>query len=164
MIKELTEEEIEEFRKGFPNIPKKRKKIKECIKAIKNYDYILLKLDIFKTNNETLQRINDGRFRKLMEAHKRYNDLEETYLEVKNKLDSANSKIGGLTTKMNKQKEELEVYKQMLSSKDADLKQSVEIIKRLEEKVKSLKNKPTMNELREYERTRRSPKKKAEKV
>lgn len=164
MIKELTEEEIEEFIKGFPNIPKKRKKIKECIKAIKNYDYILLKLDILKTNNETLQRINDGRFRKLMEAHKRYNDLEETYLEVKNKLDSANSKIGGLTTKMNKQKEELEVYKQMLSSKDADLKQSVEIIKRLEEKVKSLKNKPTMNELREYERTRRSPKKKAEKV
>jgi len=40
----LTKEELEELRKEFPKIIKKRKTIKDYISALKNYDYVVAEL------------------------------------------------------------------------------------------------------------------------
>lgn len=47
----------------------------------------------------------------------------------------------------------------MLDFKDRDLKQAATIIQNLNKEIKSLKNRPTMKELKEYEITRKSPRK-----
>jgi hypothetical protein len=173
----LTEEEKKEMQTKFPNIKKikkKRKTIKECLHAIKNYDYAIAELGTAKEKIKTLEKFNDSKQQTIYRLMKQSSDNEKLFVlklkeneklikklkETEEKRRAAAGKAGGLTTKVNSLEKEKIVYKQMVNSKDKDLEQAALIIKNLNNKIKSLKNKPTMEELRYYERTRKSPKKK----
>lgn len=170
----LAKEDKKKLKNQFPKIPKKRKNIKECLHAIKNYDYVVAELGIAKEKIETLEKFNDSKQQTIYRLMKESSDNENLFVlklkekeklikklkETEEKRRAAAGKAGGLTTKVNSLEKEKIVYKQMLNSKDKDLEQAASIIKNLNNKIKSLKNKPTMEELRYYERTRKSPKKK----
>lgn len=176
----LTKEELEELRKEFPKIIKKRKTIKDYISALKNYDYVVAelyctrnKLAESRKNLQELSKFNDQKMQKIFSLQQQLEDNEKYYQmkykdfkSIQNKLEITeerrrvnSGKIGGLVKQNNILNQKNELYLQIISSKDRDLEHAAIIIQNLNKKIKSLRNKPTIQELREYERTRKSPRK-----
>lgn len=103
---------------------------------------------------------------KLIDNEKYYQMKYKDFKNIQNKLEITeerrrvnSGKIGGLVKQNNILNQKNELYLQIIDSKDRDLKQAAIIIKSLNNKIKSLKNKPTIEELKEYEITRKSPRK-----
>ena len=131
-------------------------------------------MELEKIKNEELIELNNNKQERLFDVYKENERLEEfsieTHIEneeLKTKLEETElkrrktaGKVGGLTAKLHSVEKEKEFYKGMLDEKDQGLKKSKEIIDELNKKIKQLKNRPTMTEIYEYERTRKSPKKK----
>lgn len=166
----LSEKQEKELRNQFPKLPS----ISHCVEAIKNYDDTVNKLELEKIKNEELIELNNNKQERLFYVYKENERLEEfsieTHIEneeLKSKLEETElkrrktaGKVGGLTAKLHSVEKEKEFYKGMLDAKEQGLKKSKEIIDELNKKIKQLKNRPTMTEIYEYERTRKSPKKK----
>lgn len=183
----LNKRKINKLRKQFPDIVKKRKKLKEYISALKNYDYV--EKELWLTRNKlndaknkikeleeekhTLERANNNKMDKIFSLQQQIVDYEELYeLKLKdlaliqNKLKEteerrrANAgKVGGLIASNKNLNNKVEMYKQIIDGKDRDLNQAVIIIKNLNKKINRLTNKPTFEEIKEYEKTGRLPKK-----
>lgn len=103
---------------------------------------------------------------KLIDNEKYYQMKYKDFKNIQNKLEITeerrrvnSGKIGGLVKQNNILNQKNELYLQIISSKDRDLEHAATIIQSLNKKIKSLRNKPTIQELREYERTRKSPRK-----
>lgn len=170
----LTKKDRKETKNQFPKIPKKRKTVKECLRAIKNYDYVTAQLGIAERKIEELKKFNDIKQQTIYRLIKESSDNEKLFVlklrenerlvkklkEKEEQRRSAAGKAGGLTTKVNNLEKEKEIYKQMLNSKDKDLEHAVKIIKAQEGRIKRLKNKPTIEEIKYYEKTGRTLKKK----
>lgn len=111
--------------------------------------------------------------KEIFKLHKQISDYEDLYTlkcnderkiiaklkETENKRRINSGKAGGLVKQNNILKEKNEMYKQVIEAKERDLKQAATIIDSLNKKLKSLKNKPTIEELKQYEMTRKSPRK-----
>lgn len=183
----ITKSELRQMRKEFPEIIKKRKSLKEYIKSLKNYEYV--EAELYFTRNKLsdarnkieeleeqrfiLERANNNKMDKIFELQQQIVDYEELYrlklhdLElIKDKLKEIEEKrrvnagkVGGLVVSNKNLNNKVEMYKQLLESKDRDLRKAAIIIKNLNDKIRSLKNKPSIEELKEYDRTRKSPRK-----
>lgn len=125
-----------------------------------------LNKELEKTNAE-LGLKNLDNYRLTKEIHRK-NELIESKVQenicLENKLNMLNQKyqkligrVGGLTKQRNASFQTINIFKDMLAFKDRDLKQAATIIQNLNIEMKSLKNRPTMKELKEYEITRKSP-------
>lgn len=186
-VSSLTKKELNELRKKFPKLPKKRKTLKEYINSIKEYDYVVAELFCTRNklaearaeNNEYKDRVriaeefNEKKMKEIFKLHKQISDYEDLYTlkcnderkiiaklkETENKRRINSGKAGGLVKQNNILKEKNEMYKQVIEAKERDLKQAATIIDSLNKKLKSLKNKPTIEELKQYEMTRKSPRK-----
>lgn len=127
-----------------------------------------LNKELEKANAELgLKKLDNYRLAK--EIHRK-NELIESKVQenicLENKLNMLNQKyqkligrVGGLTKQKNASFQTINLFKDMLDFKDRDLKQAVTIIQNLNKEIKSLKNRPTMKKLKEYEITRKSPRK-----
>lgn len=127
-----------------------------------------LNKELEKTNAELgLKKLDNYRLTK--EIHRK-NELIESKVQenicLENKLNMLNQKyqkligrVGGLTKQRNASFQTINIFKDMLAFKDRDLKQAATIIQNLNIEMKSLKNRPTMKKLKEYEITRKSPRK-----
>ena len=127
-----------------------------------------LNKELEKTNAELgLKKLDN--YRLTREIHHK-NELIESKIQenicLENKLNMLNQKyqkligrVGGLTKQRNASFQTINIFKDMLAFKDRDLKQASTIIQNLNIEMKSLKNRPTMKELKEYEITRKSPRK-----
>lgn len=176
----LTKEELEELRKEFQKIIKKRKTIKDYISALKNYDYVVAelfctrnKLNASRHSIKVLNKFSEQQEKEILHLQQKLIDNEKYYQmkykdfkNIQNKLEITeerrrvnSGKIGGLVKQNNILNQKNELYLQIISSKDRDLEHAAIIIQNLNKKIKSLRNKPTIQELREYERTRKSPRK-----
>lgn len=176
----LTRADLKEFKRQFPKILKSKKSAKDYLLALRNYDYVVAelyctrnKLAESRKNLQELSKFNDQKMQKIFSLQQQLEDNEKYYLmkykdfkEIENKLKITeerrrvnSGKIGGLVKQNNILNQKNELYLQIIDSKDRDLKQAAIIIKCLNDKIKSLKNKPTIEELKEYERTRKSPRK-----
>lgn len=183
----ITKSELKKLRKQFPDIIKKRKTVKEYLRAIKNYDYVVAelfctrnklgdardKIEKLEKSQKVLEQANNNKMSKISNLYKQIEDYEQLYRlklnDIKlmqNKLKTTEErrrinagKIGGLIVSNKNLNNKVEIYKQVLESKDRDLNQATIIIKNLNDKIKSLKNKPSIEELKEYDRTRKSPRK-----
>ena len=168
----LTRADLKEFKKQFPKILKSKKSAKDYLLALRNYDYVVAEL--YCTRNKLAEsRKNDQKMQKIFSLQQQLEDNEKYYWmkykdfkEIENKLKITeerrrvnSGKIGGLVKQNNILNQKNELYLQIIDSKDRDLKQAAIIIKSLNDRIKSLKNKPTIEELKEYERTRKSPRK-----
>lgn len=123
-----------------------------------------LNKELEKTNAELgLKKLDNYRLTK--EIHRK-NELIESKVQenicLENKLNMLNQKyqkligrVGGLTKQKNASFQTINIFKDMLDFKDRDLKQAATIIQNLNKEIKSLKNRPTMKELKEYEITRK---------
>ena len=123
-----------------------------------------LNKELEKTNAE-LGLKNLDNYRLTKEIHRK-NELIESKVQenicLENKLNMLNQKyqkligrVGGLTKQRNASFQTINIFKDMLAFKDRDLKQAATIIQNLNIEMKSLKNRPTMKELKEYEITRK---------
>lgn len=183
----LTKQELKEIQKSFPKLFKKRKTIKEYISSIKNYDYIVAELYCTRnkllierenikmlSNKETeLEQISSNRLQKIFSLMKNNEELEKIlslkskdlenvikkFKETEKRRRINSGKVGGLVKQNNILIKKNEMYTQIIEAKDRDLKQAAIIIDNLNKKIKSLKNKPTIEELKQYEMTRKSPRK-----
>lgn len=169
--KKLTRWQERKLQKMFPEIP-----VVNSIEAIKNYDNVVDELNLKKTIEKELIETNSKKEKRIFEFYKenvrlqneiiRLNEenkiLEEKNKTIEEKRRKTAGKIGGLTAKNNSLEKEKALYKKMLDEKEEGLKKTKEIIDELNKKIKQLKNRPTMSEIYEYERTRKSPKKKNE--
>lgn len=176
----LTKEELEELRKEFLKIIKKRKTIKDYISALENYDYVVAelfctrnKLNASRHSIKVLNKFSEQQEKeilylqqKLIDNEKYYQMKYKDFKNIQNKLEITeerrrvnSGKIGGLVKQNNILNQKNELYLQIISSKNRDLEHAATIIQSLNKKIKSLRNKPTIQELREYERTRKSPRK-----
>ncbi len=127
-----------------------------------------LNKELEKTNAELgLKKLDN--YRLTREIHHK-NELIESKIQenicLENKLNMLNQKyqkligrVGGLTKQRNASFQTINIFKDMLAFKDRDLKQAATIIQNLNIEMKSLKNRPTMKELKEDEITRKSPRK-----
>lgn len=127
-----------------------------------------LNKELEKTNAELgLKKLDNYRLTK--EIHRKNEFIESKIQEnicLENKLNMLNQKyqkligrVGGLTKQRNASFQTINIFKDMLAFKDRDLKQAATIIQNLNIEMKSLKNRPTMKELKEYEITRKSTRK-----
>lgn len=184
----LTKKELNELRKEFPKLPKKRKTLKEYIHSLKEYDYVVAELlctrnklakaraenDEYKDRVKIAEEFNEKKMKEIFKLHKQISDYEDLYnlkcnderkiiaklKETENKRRINSGKAGGLVKQNNILKERNEMYKQVIEAKERDLKKAATIIDSLNKKIKSLKNKPTIEESKQYEMTRKSPRKK----
>lgn len=183
----ITKSELRQIKKEFPKITKKRKSLKEYINSLKNYEYVEAelyftrnklddarnKIEELEEQNHILERANNNKMDKIFKLQQQIVDYEKLYelklkdLElIKNKLveteerrRSNAGKVGGLIVSNKNLNNRVEMYRQVLESKDRDLNQAAIIIKSLNDRIRSLKNKPSIEELKEYDRTRKSPRK-----
>lgn len=173
-LKPITKKEMNELRKGFPKLKKRRKTIKDYINALKNYDRVVAelkytknKLDYATSNIETLQNLNILKDNKLNNIQNTYNnlrianknlnkdlelkcdELEQTIAKLEkteNRRRINASKIGGLVKQINALNKKPETYKQIINAKNRDLKQAATIIKSLNYKIKVLEHRLNANE------------------
>ena len=119
-----------------------------------------LNKELEKANAE-LGLKNLDNYRLTKEIHRK-NELIESKVQenicLENKLNMLNQKyqkligrVGGLTKQRNASFQTINIFKDMLAFKDRDLKQAATIIQNLNIEMKSLKNRPTMKELKEYD-------------
>lgn len=183
----ITKSELRQIKKEFPKITKKRKSLKEYINSLKNYEYVEAelyftrnklddarnKIEELEEQNHILERANNNKMDKIFKLQQQIVDYEKLYelklkdLElIKNKLveteerrRSNAGKVGGLIVSNKNLNNRVEMYRQVLESKDRDLNQAAIIIKSLNDRIRVLKNKPSIEELKEYDRTRKSPRK-----
>lgn len=183
----ITKSELRQIKKEFPKITKKRKSLKEYINSLKNYEYVEAelyftrnklddarnKIEEIEEQNHILERANNNKMDKIFKLQQQIVDYEKLYelklkdLElIKNKLveteerrRSNAGKVGGLIVSNKNLNNRVEMYRQVLESKDRDLNQAAIIIKSLNDRIRVLKNKPSIEELKEYDRTRKSPRK-----
>lgn len=173
-LKPLTKKEMNELRKGFSKLKKRRKTIKDYINALKNYDRVVAelkytknKLDYAISNIQTLQNLCIKKDNKLNDIQNTYNnlrianknlkkdlllkcdELEETIAKLEkteNRRRINASKIGGLVKQINALNKKPETYKQIINAKSRDLKQAAAIIKSLNYKIKVLEHRLNANE------------------
>lgn len=162
--KKLTRWQERRLQKMFPEVP-----VEHTIEAIENYDAVLNELKFKKIAEKELIEINNKKENKIFNLFKENERLEQEIIRLnednktlEEKRRKTAGKAGGLTAKNNSLEKEKALYKTMLDEKEEGLKKAKEIIDELNKKIKQLKNRPTMSEIYEYERTRKSPKKKNE--
>lgn len=140
--------------------------IKEFINAIKNYpvlkeQYELLEVELLNANEENKNLDNRVRLKDLQ-----IKEMHKKYLELEDKRRKNASKAGGLQTSLNrmyKQNEELlnavDELTDRLNDSTNKIDEAREMIQSLNKEIRRLKRKPalTMENLRKYERTRKSP-------
>lgn len=140
--------------------------IKEIINSIKYYPvlkekYKILKSELSNANEEN--KILDNRV-KLKDLQ--IKEMHQKYLELEDKRRKNASKAGGLQTSLNrmyKQNEELlntvDELTERLNDSTNKIDEAREMIQSLNKEIRRLKRKPalTMENLRKYERTRKSP-------
>lgn len=140
--------------------------IKEFINAIKNYpvlkeQYELLEVELINANEENKNLDNRVRLKDLQ-----IKEMHKKYLELEDKRRKNASKAGGLQTSLNrmyKQNEELlntvDELTDRLNDSTNKIDEAREMIQSLNKEIRRLKRKPalTMENLRKYERTRKSP-------
>lgn len=118
----LTKEELEELRKEFPKIIKKRKTIKDYISALKNYDYVVAelfctrnKLNASRHSIKVLNKFSEQQEKEILHLQQKLIDNEKYYQmkykdfkNIQNKLEIAeerrrvnSGKIGGLVKQNN---------------------------------------------------------------
>lgn len=140
--------------------------IKEFINAIKYYPALkeqceLLEIELRNANEENI--ILDNRVN-LKDSQ--IKEMHQKYLELEDKRRKNASKAGGLQTSLNrmyKQNEELlntvDELTDRLNDSTNKINEAREMIQSLNKEIRRLKRKPalTMENLRKYERTRKSP-------
>lgn len=127
-------------------------KIKYIINAVREYKNLINEISIkeneiinLTTEKNNIKRENE-RLSKAKEKHTKYINYLLDKIDLTEARRRANAgRVGGFKAHNNK-----------LSD---DLAKAKEIINKLNEENKRLKNRPTMQELIEYERTRKSPRK-----
>ena len=141
--------------------------IKEIINSIKHYPVIkqqceLLEIEIKNANEENKNLDNRIRLKDMQ-----IKEMHQKYLKLEDKRRKNASKAGGLQTSLNrmcKQNEELLNTVDELTDKLNDSTNKIDdarkMIQSLNKEIRRLKRKPalTMENLRKYERTRKSPK------
>jgi len=135
--------------------------IKEMYHAIKDYPilkekYEKLEVDLLRLNNEkeclnNQIKLKDNQIKK----------IHDKYLETEEKRRNNASKAGGLQTSLNKSYKEKKELSNMVNELTDRLNEARNLIQSLNKEIRRLKTKPdlTMENLRKYERTRKSPRK-----
>ena len=130
--RELTKEEEQELSKMFPELPKKKSRIKRIFEAVKNYDSVVNQLEFISEINEKRQKdifrlqsqcrqSEDLLVLKIKEIKK----LENKVIEKEEQRRSNAGRIGSLTKKVNELQEELDLMTKRFEETKKKLEESM---------------------------------------
>ena len=117
---------------------------KNIIKKIKNYDELELNYAYLSSDYNNLEE-------KYINLKKLYETLEEENILLEKRRRSNAGAVGGLIATNNKLRKQIKLLTN-------DLAYAIKIIKELNKENQKLKNPTTMQQIYEYERTRKAPK------